>query len=116
LIGERARTTAQLRLFASHIRQGDHLDRRHDAAQPERQTTARPEWWLLQRPVGPLAVLGASNFPLAFSVVGGDAASAFAVGRPAMVKVHSAHPGTAEEVAEAYQAAVTRCDLLPGGR
>jgi NADP-dependent aldehyde dehydrogenase len=113
LVGERGRTVAQLRLFATHIRQGEHLDRRHDAALPERQPP-RPELRLMQRPIGPVAVFGASNFPLAFSVAGGDTASALAAGCPVVVKGHSAHPGTSEIVAEAVRAAVDRCGVHPG--
>jgi NADP-dependent aldehyde dehydrogenase len=114
LVGERGRTVMQLRLFAAHIRLGDYLDRRHDAALPERQPLPRPELRLMQRPIGPVAVFGASNFPLAFSVAGGDTASALAAGCPVVVKGHSAHPGTSEIVAEAVLAAITRCGLHPG--
>ncbi|MDF3606268.1 aldehyde dehydrogenase (NADP(+)) [Paracoccus sp. DMF-8] len=112
--GERGRTTGQLRLFAAHIRQGDYLDRRHDAALPDRQPMPRPDLRLIQRPVGPVAVFGASNFPLAFSVAGGDTASALAAGCPVVVKGHPAHPGTSEIVAEAVHAAITRCGLPAG--
>lgn len=114
LQGERGRTTGQLRLFASHIREGAHLDRRHDAALPDRQPAPRPELLLIQRPIGPVAVFGASNFPLAFSTAGGDTAAALAAGCPVVVKGHSAHPGTAEIVAEAIDAARIACDLPAG--
>jgi NADP-dependent aldehyde dehydrogenase len=114
LVGERGRTVMQLRLFAAHIRLGDYLDRRRDAALPNRQPLPRPDLRLMQRPVGPVAVFGASNFPLAFSVAGGDTASALAAGCPVVVKGHSSHPGTSEIVAEAVLAAVTRCGLHPG--
>uniref|UniRef100_UPI00117DE618 aldehyde dehydrogenase family protein n=1 Tax=Pelomonas sp. KK5 TaxID=1855730 RepID=UPI00117DE618 len=114
LVGERGRTVGQLRLFATHIRQGDYLDRRHDAALPDRQPLPRPELRLMQRPIGPVAVFGASNFPLAFSVAGGDTASALAAGCPVVVKGHSAHPGTSEIVAEAILAAVAHCGIHPG--
>ncbi len=114
LIGERGRTTGQLRLFASHILNGDYLDRRHDAALPDRQPLPRPDLKLVQRPVGPVAVFGASNFPLAFSTAGGDTASALAAGCPVVVKGHSAHPGTAEIVAQAIEAAIRSCGLNPG--
>lgn len=114
LEGERGRTVGQLRLFAAHIRKGDYLDRRVDAALPARQPAPRPELRMLQRPIGPVAVFGASNFPLAFSVAGGDTASALAAGCPVVVKGHDAHPGTAEIVAEAIDAARIRCDLDPG--
>jgi NADP-dependent aldehyde dehydrogenase len=114
LQGERGRTTGQLRLFASHIRAGDYLDRRHDKALPDRQPLPRPEIRMIQRPIGPVAVFGASNFPLAFSTAGGDTASALAAGCPVVVKGHSAHPGTAEIVAEAIHAAIAACGLHPG--
>ena len=114
LEGERGRTTGQLRLFADHIEKGDYLDRRHDAALPDRKPLPRPELRLIQRPVGPVAVFGASNFPLAFSTAGGDTASALAAGCPVVVKSHSAHPGTAEIVAQAIAAAIARCEVDPG--
>ncbi|MCA0942844.1 aldehyde dehydrogenase (NADP(+)) [Salipiger pacificus] len=114
LQGERGRTTGQLRLFASHIRAGDYLDRRHDVALPDRAPLPRPDIKMMQRPIGPVAVFGASNFPLAFSTAGGDSASALAAGCPVVVKGHSAHPGTGEIVAEAIKAAIERCGL-PGG-
>ena len=114
LEGERGRTVMQLRLFASHIRKGDHLDRRIDPALPDRQPLPRPEIRLIQRPIGPVAVFGASNFPLAFSTAGGDTAAALAAGCPVVVKGHSAHPGTAEIVAEAIRAAIRALDLDPG--
>ena len=113
LQGERGRTTGQLRLFASHIRAGDYLDRRIDPALPDRQPAPRPEIRLIQRPIGPVAVFGASNFPLAFSTAGGDTASALAAGCPVVVKGHSAHPGTGEIIAEAILAAITTCNLPP---
>ena len=114
LEGERGRTTGQLRLFASHIRKGDYLDRRTDAAQPDRKPAARPELRMMQRPIGPVAVFGASNFPLAFSTAGGDTASALAAGCPVVVKGHSAHPGTGEIVAQAVDAAIRALGLHPG--
>ena len=114
LEGERGRTCGQLRLFAEHIRKGDHLDRRHDAALPDRQPLPRPDLKMVQRPIGPVAIFGASNFPLAFSTAGGDTASALAAGCPVVVKGHSAHPGTGEIVAEAISAAVKSCNLHPG--
>ncbi len=114
LQGERGRTTGQLRLFAAHIRQGDYLDRRHDAALPDRQPLPRPDIRLMERPIGPVAVFGASNFPLAFSTAGGDTAAALAAGCPVVVKGHSAHPGTGEIIAEAVHAAVVSCKIHPG--
>lgn len=114
LEGERGRTVGQLRLFASHIRKADFLDRRHDPALPDRAPLPRPELTLIQRAVGPVAVFGASNFPLAFSVAGGDTASALAAGCPVVVKGHSAHPGTGELVAQAVDAAIKAEGLHPG--
>lgn len=114
LNGERGRTTGQLRLFAEHILKGDHLDRRHDSALPDRQPLPRPDIKLVQRPIGPIAVFGASNFPLAFSTAGGDTAAALAAGCPVVVKGHSAHPGTGEIVAEAVHAAIESCGMPKG--
>ncbi|MCV2867476.1 aldehyde dehydrogenase (NADP(+)) [Defluviimonas sp. WL0002] len=114
LQGERGRTTGQLRLFAAHILKGDYLDRRHDPALPDRQPLPRPDLKLVQRPIGPVAVFGASNFPLAFSTAGGDTAAALAAGCPVVVKGHSAHPGTGEIVAEAIHAAIGTCGVHPG--
>lgn len=114
LEGERGRTTGQLRLFADHIGKGDYLDRRHDVALPERQPLPRPDIKMVQRPIGPVAVFGASNFPLAFSTAGGDTAAALAAGCPVVVKGHSAHPGTGEIVAEAIHAAIAACGIHPG--
>lgn len=114
LQGERGRTVGQLRLFASHIVTGDYLDRRHDAALPDRAPAPRPEMHMIQRPIGPVAVFGASNFPLAFSTAGGDTAAALAAGCPVVVKGHSAHPGTGEIIAEAIHAAIKKCGLHAG--
>ncbi len=114
LEGERGRTTGQLRLFADHIEKGDYLDRRHDLPLPERTPLPRPDLRMMQLPVGPVAVFGASNFPLAFSVAGGDTASALAAGCPVVVKGHSAHPGTSEIVAQAIEAAIKTCSMHPG--
>ncbi|TDR14114.1 aldehyde dehydrogenase (NADP(+)) [Marinomonas communis] len=114
LEGERGRTCGQLRLFAQHILDGEYLDRRHDQALPERQPLPRADLRLMQRPIGPVAVFGASNFPLAFSTAGGDTASALAAGCPVVVKGHSAHPGTGEIIAEAIHAAIQKCDMPAG--
>ena len=114
LNGERGRTVGQLRLFASHILAGDYLDRRHDEALPDRAPLPRPDLRLMQRPIGPVAVFGASNFPLAFSVAGGDTAAALAAGCPVVVKGHSAHPGTGEIVAQAIDVVVKACGIHPG--
>lgn len=114
LNGERGRTTGQLRLFAQHILDGAYLDRRHDQALPDRQPLPRPDIRMIQRPVGPVAVFGASNFPLAFSTAGGDTASALAAGCPVVVKGHPAHPGTGEIVAQAINAAIKATGVDPG--
>ncbi len=114
LNGERGRTTGQLRLFADHIEKGDYLDRRHDEALPDRQPLPRPDLKMVQRPIGPVAVFGASNFPLAFSTAGGDTAAALAAGCPVVVKGHSAHPGTGELAAQAIDAAVRKHGFHPG--
>ncbi|MGA0539782.1 aldehyde dehydrogenase (NADP(+)) [Neotabrizicola sp. VNH66] len=114
LQGERGRTTGQLRLFARHILAGDYLDRRHDPALPDRQPLPRPDLRMMQRPIGPVAVFGASNFPLAFSTAGGDTASALAAGCPVVVKGHPAHPGTSELVTEAVLAAIHATGMPAG--
>jgi alpha-ketoglutaric semialdehyde dehydrogenase len=114
LIGERGRTTAQLKLFADHIEAGDYLDCRHDTALPDRAPLPRPDIRLMQRPIGPVAVFGASNFPLAFSTAGGDTAAALAAGCPVVVKGHSAHPGVSDLVAQAIAVAINTCGVHPG--
>lgn len=114
IIGELGRTTGQLRLFAGVARLGDHLGVRIDPALPQRQPLPRPDLRLRMIPVGPVAVFGASNFPLAFSVAGGDTASALAAGCPVVVKGHPAHPGTGALVAEAIASAVAECALPTG--
>ena len=114
LEGERGRTCGQLRLFAQVVREGSFLDARIDPAMPDRQPMPRVDLRLRNIAVGPVAVFGASNFPLAFSVAGGDTASALAAGCPVVVKAHSAHPGTSAMIAAAVQAAVARCGLPEG--
>lgn len=113
LEGERGRTCGRLRLVADHIEAGDSLDRRHDPALPDRVPLPRPDLRRIQRPVGPVAVFGASNFPLAFLNAGGDTASALAAGRPVVVKGHSARPGVGDIVAQAIVAA-RRASCVPG--
>ena len=114
LEGERGRTTGQLRLFADVVREGSWLEARIDPARPERKPLPRSD--LRQRHIGlgPVVVFGASNFPLAFSVAGGDTASALAAGCPVVVKAHNAHPGTSEYVGQALQRAVKRSGLPEG--
>ncbi|SHE90069.1 NADP-dependent aldehyde dehydrogenase [Kaistia soli DSM 19436] len=111
---ERNRTTNQLRLFAEVVRAGEWLDLRIDPPLPDRAPFPRPDLRLRQIGVGPVAVFGASNFPLAFSVAGGDTAAAFAAGCPVIVKGHPAHPGTGELVGHAIQAAVADAGLPAG--
>ncbi|MGE8149670.1 aldehyde dehydrogenase (NADP(+)) [Pseudomonas vancouverensis] len=112
--GERGRTCQQLRTFARTVRAGEWLDVRVDTALPERQPLPRPDLRQRHIPLGPVAVFGASNFPLAFSVAGGDSASALAAGCPVIVKAHGAHPGTSELVGRAVARAVEKCGLPEG--
>lgn len=112
--GERGRTCGQLRSFARTVRAGEWLGVRVDTAQPERQPLPCPDLRQRQVPLGPVAVFGASNFPLAFSVAGGDTASALAAGCPVVVKAHGAHPGTSELVGCAVAQAVKACGLPDG--
>jgi NADP-dependent aldehyde dehydrogenase len=113
ITGEVGRTTGQLRLFADVLREGSWTGARIDPAQPDR-TPPRADIRQRAIPLGPVAVFGASNFPLAFSVAGGDTASALAAGCPVVVKAHDAHPGTSELVARAITAAVS-AEGLPAG-
>jgi len=113
LNGERGRTVGQLRLFADEVENGAWQQLRIDHADPAR-TPPKPDLRLRMVPLGPVAVFGASNFPLAFSVAGGDTASAFAAGCCVVVKGHPAHPGTSELVAGAITEAVAEAGL-PGG-
>ncbi|MDH4431063.1 aldehyde dehydrogenase (NADP(+)) [Pseudomonas shirazica] len=112
--GERARTSNQMRLFASVLRRGDYLGARIDRAQPLRQPLPRPDLRQYRTGVGPVAVFGASNFPLAFSTAGGDTAAALAAGCPVVVKAHSGHMATAERVAEAIERAVVATGMPAG--
>jgi NADP-dependent aldehyde dehydrogenase len=114
LLGERGRTCQQLRMFARTVRAGEWLDVRVDNAQPQRQPLPRSDLRQRQIALGPVAVFGASNFPLAFSVAGGDTASALAAGCPVVVKAHSAHPGTSELVGSALARAVKACGMPEG--
>ncbi|GLO38772.1 aldehyde dehydrogenase [Pseudomonas putida] len=112
--GERARTSNQMRLFATVLRRGDYLGARIDRAQPQRQPLPRPDLRQYRTGVGPVAVFGASNFPLAFSTAGGDTAAALAAGCPVVVKAHSGHMATAERVAEAIERAVVATGMPAG--
>ncbi|MGP9796412.1 aldehyde dehydrogenase (NADP(+)) [Halomonas sp. 86] len=112
--GERGRTMGQLRMFADLIEEDAFLNVRHDEALPERQPLPRPDLRLTHRPIGPVVVFGASNFPLAFSTAGGDTASALAAGCPVIVKGHQAHAGVAEIVGQAVQRAAERTGMPTG--
>ena len=114
LTGERARTCGQLRLFASVVREGSWVDARIDTALPDRQPLPRPDLRRMLIALGPVVVFGSSNFPFAFSVAGGDTASALAAGGPVVVKAHRAHAGTAELVGHAVVRAVAACGLPAG--
>ncbi|MEM1359556.1 MAG: aldehyde dehydrogenase (NADP(+)) [Bacteroidota bacterium] len=114
LTGERGRTVNQLRLFAEVVREGSWRNLRIDTALPNRKPFPRPDIRQMQIPLGPVAIFGASNFPLAFSVAGGDTASALAAGCPVVVKAHPLHPGTSELIGMAIARAVTANGLPPG--
>jgi NADP-dependent aldehyde dehydrogenase len=114
LKGERARTTNQLRLFAGLVRDGSWRDPRMDGALADRQPARRPDLRRTMIPIGPVAVWAASNFPLAFSVAGGDTASAFAAACPVIVKAHPGHPGTSELTARAVAQAIAEAGLPAG--
>jgi 2,5-dioxopentanoate dehydrogenase len=114
LAGEVTRTANQLRLFASVVEEGSWVQARIDRALPDRQPLPRPDLRSMLRPLGPVAVFGASNFPLAFSVGGGDTASALAAGCPVIVKAHPAHPGTSELAATIIAESAALHSLHPG--
>jgi NADP-dependent aldehyde dehydrogenase len=114
LQGETARTCAQLRMFAQVAEEGSWVNARVDRADPERKPAPKPDIRSMLRPLGPVVVFGASNFPLAFSVAGGDTASALAAGNTVIVKAHPAHPGTSELVGRAIQESVRECSLPEG--
>jgi NADP-dependent aldehyde dehydrogenase len=114
LAGERDRTAFQLRMFANVVREGSWIDAAIDRADPARTPLPKPDLRRMLRPLGPVAVFGASNFPLAYSVAGGDTASALAAGCPVIVKGHPAHPATSAMVAQALDRAVAKAGLHPG--
>ncbi len=114
LTGEVTRTANQLRMFAGVVEEGSWVQARIDPALPDRQPLPRPDIRSMLRALGPVAVFGASNFPFAFSVGGGDTASALAAGCPVIVKAHPAHPGTSELAAAIISDAVIAQDLHPG--
>ena len=114
LQGETARTCGQLRLFAQVLEEGSWVQARIDSGDPNRKPAPKPDIRSMYRPLGPVVVFGASNFPLAFSVAGGDTASALAAGNPVIVKAHPAHPGTSELAGQAIVEAVRVCGLPEG--
>lgn len=112
--GERTRTVGQLEMFADLVEEGSWVDARIDHAIPDRQPVPKPDLRRMLIPIGPVAVFGASNFPLAFSVAGGDTASALAAGCPVVFKAHPAHPGTSEMVARAILKASEEAGMPSG--
>lgn len=114
LQGETARTCGQLRLFAQVVEEGSWVMARIDRADASRKPAPKPDLRSMLHPLGPVVVFGASNFPLAFSVAGGDTASALAAGNPVIVKGHPAHPGTSELVGQLLRESVQECGLPEG--
>ena len=114
LTGERGRTANQARLFADLVEEGSWVEARIDRPLPDRQPLPRPDLRRMLVPLGPVAVFGASNFPLAFSVAGGDTVSALAAGCPVVVKAHPAHPGTSELAARAILSAAAETEMPDG--
>ena len=114
ITGERGRTTGQIQAFADFISNPAWKKEIHDPAQPDRAPLPKPDLFQTQIPLGPVAVFGASNFPLAFSVAGGDTISALAAGCPVIFKAHPAHPKTGESVGSAISKAVASCGLPAG--
>lgn len=111
---ERGRTTGQLRMFASLVREGSWVDARIDRADPRRRPVPKPDLRRMLVPLGPVAVFPASNFPLAFSTAGGDTASALAAGCPVIVKARPSHAGTSELVGDAIVAALAELGFPDG--
>lgn len=111
---ERTRIVNQLQLFAKLIISGDYLDARINTALPNRQPSARSDIRSVNKALGPVVVFGASNFPLAYSVLGGDTVAALAAGCPVIVKGHNSHPGTSELIAQAIDKALLTCQLPKG--
>lgn len=114
LNGETIRTCSQLRTFARVVQEGSWVNARIDRPEPDRKPIPKPDIRSMWVPIGPVVVFAASNFPLAFSVAGGDTASAFAAGNPVIVKAHPAHPGTSQLVGEAIREAVRAQGLHEG--
>jgi len=114
LQAETARTCGQLRLFAALVEEGSWVGARIDHADPDRKPAPKPDVRMMSVPMGPVVVFSSSNFPLAFSVAGGDTASALAAGCPVVVKAHQGHPGTSEMVAQLVQQAAADCGAPEG--
>ena len=114
IIGERGRTTGQLRMFANYIREGSYVEASIDTAIADGTPLAKPDLRKMMVPLGPVVVFGASNFPLAYSVAGGDSAAAFAAGCPVIVKAHPGHPGTSALVASAIVKAAHESGMPDG--
>ncbi len=114
IIGERGRTTGQLRMFANYIREGSYVEASIDTAIPDRVPVPKPDLRKMMVPLGPVVVFGASNFPLAYSVAGGDTAAALAAGCPVLVKAHPGHPGTSALVGGAIIKAAKETGMPDG--
>lgn len=114
LQSETARTCNQLRLFATVVEEGSWVNARIDHADPQRKPIPKPDVRSMLHAIGPVVIFGASNFPLAFSVAGGDTASALAAGNPVLVKAHPAHPYTSELVGRAIRESVREQGLPEG--
>ncbi len=112
--GELGRTMGQLRMFAALLDEGSWVDARIERAQPDRTPVPKPDIRSMLIPLGPVAVFGASNFPLAFSVAGGDTAAAFAAGCPVVAVAHWAHPGTSQLVGQAILRAAAKTNMPDG--
>ena len=114
ITSERGRTINQLKLFANLLREGSWVDARIETANPERQPLPKPDIRSMKKALGPVGIFGASNFPLAFSVAGGDTVSALAAGCTVVVKAHPAHPGTCELIANAIISSIKKSNMPDG--
>lgn len=114
LVGERARTTGHLKMFAQLVEEGSWCEARIDTAMPDRAPAPKPDIRKMLVPIGPVVVFGAANFPLAYSTAGGDTASALAAGCPVIVKAHPAHAATSQLVAEVLVAAAEKTGMPKG--
>ena len=112
--GERGRTCNQLKMFANLVREGSWVNATIDTAIPDRAPAPKPDLRKMEVAIGPVAIFGASNFPLAFSTAGGDTASALAAGNPVIVKGHESHLGTNEMVSQAILKAAQKTGMPEG--